>query len=132
MGNYEERTKKTKEFIVRMWMVDPSKMCRKHLLGEHVEISMFSGSIRKGVSIEGYVRNNLLEVSSLKTRHDEIAVEMKNRSYNHRSAFTYEEQKTCLDKVSDGCKIYRIDREKSLYDLLTRCEECKQKLGENK
>jgi hypothetical protein len=30
---------------MRMWMVPPKVMCRKHLLGEHVEIHMLAGSL---------------------------------------------------------------------------------------
>ena len=109
-------------------MVDPSKMCRKHLLGEHVEISMFSGSIRKGVSIEGYIRNNLLEVFSLKKRHDEISEEMVRRGYKHKTDFTEKEQSDCLNLISETYKNYKIDKEKSLSDLLTRCPECCERI----
>ena len=45
---------------MRMWMVDPKIMCRKHLLGEHVEHHMFVGTINKRISIVGYLRDNLL------------------------------------------------------------------------
>lgn len=44
---------------MRMWMVPPRHMCRKHLLGEHVELHMFVGSIKNGVRVEGYLANNL-------------------------------------------------------------------------
>lgn len=30
---------------MRMWMVDPKIMCRKHLLGEHLELHMLAGCI---------------------------------------------------------------------------------------
>ena len=40
---------------MRMWMVDPKKMCRKHLLGEHVEIHMMVGTLLKGRSIDGFL-----------------------------------------------------------------------------
>ena len=48
-----------------MWMVEPKKMCRKHLMGEHVEIHMLIGSMRKGKSIKGFIDNGLLEISQL-------------------------------------------------------------------
>ena len=38
---------------MRMWMLPPECMCRKHLLGEHVELHMLLGSMRRGKSIEG-------------------------------------------------------------------------------
>ena len=36
---------------MRMWLVPPSHMCRKHLLGEHVELHMLLGTLKKGKSI---------------------------------------------------------------------------------
>ena len=36
---------------MRMWNVDPKLMCNKHLLGEHVEMHMFFGTIQKGISM---------------------------------------------------------------------------------
>ena len=32
---------------MRMWMIDPTMLCTKHLLGEHVELHMFVGTINK-------------------------------------------------------------------------------------
>jgi hypothetical protein len=37
-----------------MWMVDPRQMCRQHLLGEHNELHMFAGTMRKGIGLAGY------------------------------------------------------------------------------
>lgn len=70
---------------MRMWMVDPKILCNKHLLGEHVELHMFIGSINKGRDIEGYVKNNLIEPSKLYQRHQELVNEMKRRGMNHKS-----------------------------------------------
>ncbi len=36
-------------------MVDPTIMCRNHLLGEHVEIHMFVGTIDQGQSVRGFL-----------------------------------------------------------------------------
>ena len=36
---------------MRMWMIDPKLLCRKHLLGEHLEIHMFVGTINKGINV---------------------------------------------------------------------------------
>ena len=54
---------------MRMWMVAPGKMCRKHLLGEHVEIHMLAGSLLKGRSIGGFLADGLLEPQSMRARH---------------------------------------------------------------
>lgn len=47
---------------MRMWMIDPKKMCNKHLFGEHVELHMFVGIINKNKSLAGYLKNKLIEV----------------------------------------------------------------------
>ena len=54
------REKTNKERSMRMWMVPPSKMCRKHLLGEHVELHMIAACLRLGKSIRGYVETGLI------------------------------------------------------------------------
>lgn len=100
---------------MRMWMIPPSQMCRKHLLGEHVETHMFVGSIDKGISMGGYVKNNLVETHNLKARHDELVKEMQRRGYNHKSPMTYK------DKMALG----KVDVIYNLKDLHNRCAECK-------
>lgn len=101
-------------------MVDPRRMCRQHLLGEHVECHMFAGSMRKGLRLDGYVRNNLFEPSSLKARHDALVREMEQRGYRHRSPFPSVPVKpyACLMEA-------RVDRESSADDLFSRCRECR-------
>lgn len=67
---------------MRMWMVNPEMLCRKHLLGEHLECHMFVGTILAGKSLKGYVDNGLVEVDSLVQRHNDLAVEMSKRGTN--------------------------------------------------
>lgn len=105
---------------MRMWMVDPKIMCRKHLLGEHVEHHMFVGTINKGVSVDGYLRDNLLEPLSLLTRHVELVREMESRGYNHKSELLSVD----LSRMSFEQFHTKIDREKSLAELIRRCPEC--------
>jgi len=108
---------------MRMWMVPVNKMCNKHLLGEHVEIHMFVGSIKKNISIEGYIKNDLLEPKSIYTRHNAIAKEMEKRGFHHKSP---------LPKVSLHAKTikphinYKINIKKSYSDLLMRCANCRK------
>ena len=40
---------------MRMWMLPPKGLCRKHLLGEHVELHMLLGSMRRGKNIDGFL-----------------------------------------------------------------------------
>jgi hypothetical protein len=51
--------------MVRMWGIDERFMCRQQLLGEHVEMHMIAGSIKRGKSIEGYTLNGLIETSRI-------------------------------------------------------------------
>lgn len=46
---------------MRMWMVPPIVMCQQHLLGEHVEMHMLIGAMKKGTSMAGYCQNGLME-----------------------------------------------------------------------
>ena len=111
---------------MRMWMVNPSILCRKHLLGEHLECHMFLSHMTSLKSINGYVYNNLLEIESLLIRHDALSVEMLRRGYKHASPLridTYEE----FLKFYPKSVFVKINIEKSLNDLLCRCIECKKR-----
>lgn len=103
-----------------MWMVNPRILCRKHLLGEHVELHMFVGTLNKGLSIEGYLKNNLLEIKSLFKRHQVLAKEMLKRGYNHKSPLV---EKTWSQYPKNYLDIV-VDREKALKNLLNRCSFC--------
>lgn len=98
---------------MRMWMVEPKAMCRKHLLGEHVEIHMLAGALRRGRSIAGFVAENLLEPRSARARHAALAAEMIRRGYRHSSP---------LPSVPTAAG--RVDRAAARRDLATRCQTC--------
>jgi len=70
---------------MRQWLVNPQLLCHKHLLGEHVEHHMFIGTIKKGVSVDGYMQNGLLDPAKLYTRHAELVAEIERRGYSHYS-----------------------------------------------
>lgn len=99
-------------------MVDPRIMCRKHLLGEHVEHHMFVASINRGLSLTGYLDGNLLEPESLGSRHAALVEEMLARGYAHSSP---------LPEVRRALPSRRINREAALADLLARCPECRSR-----
>ncbi|MEM4605902.1 MAG: pyrimidine dimer DNA glycosylase/endonuclease V [Candidatus Pacearchaeota archaeon] len=108
-----------------MWMVNPSILCKKHLLGEHLETHMFLGSLKKKIKMNGYIENNLLEPKKLKERHDELAIEMKKRGYNHTSDLKFEEK--ILEYLDEKVKNYIIDKKASLEEILRRCNECRKR-----
>lgn len=112
---------------MRMWMVPPSAMCRKHLLGEHVETHMLFGTLRRGKSIAGFLAKGLLEPVSLKERHDALAREMEARGFVHRSPIEVALFRAVLLRLDYAARSARVDVAKSLDDLFGRCEECKNK-----
>lgn len=102
---------------MRMWGVNPALLCDRHLLGEHVEMHMFAGTIKKGISTRGYEETGLVDLSKIRTRHDRIAKEMKRRGMNHKSP---------IDRVSDGLKGGSIDIKANLRELKRRCSTCRR------
>lgn len=107
---------------MRQWMVDPKKMCRKHLLGEHVEHHMFIGTLMKKINIKGYIENDLLEPLSLQQRHDQIVEEMLSRGYKHNSPLNF--NKSLLDYLPDDYIKHQINKQNSEQLLFMRCEKC--------
>ena len=99
-------------------MVNPSLLCSRHLGGEHVECHMFVGTINKNMCIEGYLKKGLVEVHSIKSRHDELAIEMTRRGYNHKSPLPE------FKSWTEG----NIDIEGNLKELTSRCPECKKRI----
>jgi hypothetical protein len=105
-------------------MVDPKIMCRKHLLGEHVELHMIVGSINKGNKVDGYIKNNLIEPGSLQARHLQLLNEMAKRGYNHNSPLPLIYPFSNRIKLTNEQYNYKIDRKASKQELLNRCSAC--------
>jgi len=106
---------------MRMWMVEPKWMCRKHLLGEHVEHHMFVGTINKKKQLNGYVEHNCVEPSKLRFRHDELVLEMDRRGYKHNSKLP----EFSLGYLPKDVIKARVNVKKSLHNLMRRCHECR-------
>ncbi len=100
---------------MRMWTVPPRTMCRKHLLGEHVEIHMAAASLKLGKSVDGFITRGLLELRSLRTRHDQLVAEMVRRGYRHASPLGRVPLRT------EG----KVDRRRTALDLAVGCPECR-------
>lgn len=104
---------------MRQWLVNPQFLCRKHLLGEHVELHMLIGSIKKERSIQGFIDLNLIDLKTIYSRHEELVDEMIYRGYNHKSPLE-------IIKLPD-IQCY-VDIEKNIQELKNRCEECKKRI----
>lgn len=107
---------------MRMWIINPKWLCRKHLLGEHYELHKLVGSINKGKSIDGYIEKGLVDTSQIKERHDILVDEMERRGYKHKSPMEYD------DKISRG----HVDRKASLKELFVRCKDCYKRIIQKK
>jgi hypothetical protein len=103
-----------------MWGIDTKNLCRKHLLGEHVEMHMFAGTINKGISIVGYIEKGLVNPILIQQRHDEIAQEMLNRGYNHHSP---------LQEINKPLPTILLNIASNLANLKERCPECSKLLS---
>ena len=109
---------------MRMWMVDPKCMCDKHLLGEHVELHMFIGTIKKGVSLQGYVDNGLIETKKIYVRHNELVAEMERRGMKHKSPLP----NVNFEKLPKAHFDATVSVEESLAELQRRCPACHEKI----
>ncbi len=108
---------------MRQWLCDPEIMCDEHILGEHVEHHMFTGGIRKGTSMRGFLDNNYLEPRSLKSRHEELVSEMTRRNWNHKTPLVVEDG--LLEKLGSDID-WKMDKNEALRVLLSRCPKCRQ------
>lgn len=118
---------------MRMWMTDPRLMCTKHLLGEHLEIHMFLGSIKKNIKLDGYIKKGLVDVNMLIPRHDELVAEMTRRGYRHKSIITLYEREVSYKYAVKNNVESNIDIIANEIELGERCIKCRNmKLPDNK
>jgi hypothetical protein len=99
---------------MRMWMVDPRKMCDQHLLGEHVELHMLVGTLVRKKSVAGFVENKLIEVHNVRRRHAELVKEMTRRGMKHRSPLP----------AFRAVRLGSVDPRLNLRELARRCRAC--------
>lgn len=102
--------------MTRMWMVNPKKLCRNHLLGEHKELHQLIGSLNKGKRVKGHIEKGQVEIHNIKKRHDQLVKEMLNRGYKHLSP---------LQKFKDY-KAGKINISENEKELVKRCKECRK------
>jgi hypothetical protein len=102
--------------MTRMWMVNPRKLCRNHLLGEHKELHQIIGSLRKGKSIKGHLEHGQVEVHNIKKRHEQLVKEMLRRGYKHLSP---------LPRFKDY-KAGKINISENERELVRRCKNCRR------
>ena len=103
---------------MRMWGIPPERLCRQHLLGEHVEMHAFVGLIRRGSSLEGYTSSGLVDVRLIRERHELLVDEMLSRRYHHRSPLPDFDLAAYLEHPG------YVDVDANLEELERRCPRC--------
>jgi hypothetical protein len=112
---------------MRIWDIEPSKLCRNHLLGEHRELHAIWAILTKNK--RGYSRHPETlrwkgKLRALYLRHQLLVREFKRRSYSHKSNLqkrlatgrarqnqfvdSYQEQLNIIKRKKCGCKIYKL------------------------
>jgi hypothetical protein len=76
--------------LLRIWDVEPSRLCRQHLLGEHRELHGLWNILTRHGGTGGYsahpeTRRWVGKLAALHARHLALAEEMARRGYDHRS-----------------------------------------------
>jgi hypothetical protein len=73
---------------LRIWDVDPSLLCRKHLLGEHRELHGLWNILlhnKRGYSQHPETKRWVGKQAALFNRHEALVAEMIRRGYAHSS-----------------------------------------------
>ena len=110
---------------MRMWMLEPKLLCRKHLLGCHSEIHKHKHNFEKKHSVSGRVYPIvLIEPDNMKSYHDDLVVEMLARGYNHNSEYIQPD----ISYLPFGQQHARADIKHNIKDLCDRCEECRSRI----
>ena len=112
---------------MRMWMITPKCMCRKHLLGEHGEIHKHRHNFEKKHSINGRIFPIVqIEPRSMKHRHDVLAKEMLARGYNHKSPY----EQPDISYLPHNIQYAFVNGCQSIEELRRRCPDCRNKIRE--
>lgn len=113
---------------MRMWMINPEMLCKNHLLGEHGEIHKHKHIFEKGYKIDGRLTPFVaIEPSQMGNRHNELALEISKRGYNHKSPYIQPD----LSKYEDSKVNAKVDLDLSVKELIKRCPECAIRINNN-
>lgn len=109
--------------MTRLWNIDPAKLCRQHLLGEHKEMHQEAGTLHNHphgeAIVRGHAEKGQVDTALIQKRHDELATELERRGMNHNSPLDFD----------DPLKIGYVDVEANKRDLANRCDECRERLN---
>jgi hypothetical protein len=88
---------------MRIWDIEPERLCRQHLLGEHRELHALWVILTEGK--KGFARHPETarwrgKLKALYKRHQALAAEMERRGYRHHTPLP-REQATGLAKQKE-------------------------------
>ena len=110
---------------MRMWMIDPTWLCRAHLLGEHAELHKHRHNFVRGDRMDKRIAPPAqIEPAAMGNRHDALAAEMVRRGYRHQSPYQQPDLSHYPPEVHEA----RVDTAFSLQDLCSRCPACRQNI----
>jgi hypothetical protein len=110
---------------MRMWGINPELLCNKHLIGEHGEIHKHRHNFVKKHKITNRITPIVqIEPQNMETRHNQLAIEMLRRGFNHNSPYELPD----LSHLNDKERYAKIDINISIRDLKNRCPQCNEKL----
>lgn len=105
---------------MRIWDVDPSILCRAHLLGEHRELHALWTILskdKKGYRNHPETKRWEGKLKALYMRHEQLVLEMEKRGYNHGSPL---DEKEATGELEQRDFVNTIDEQ---YELL-RLKDC--------
>lgn len=73
---------------MRIWDIEPTRLCRQHLLGEHRELHAVWAIItegKRGYANHPETRRWRGRLRALYLRHEALVAEMERRGYHHRT-----------------------------------------------
>lgn len=115
---------------MRMWLVNPIFMCNKHLCGEYHELFMIVGTLKRKKNIDGFIKNNCIEVKSLKKRYKELKQEMLKRGFKPKAKLII--NSAMFAYLKPAIRNYKIDKMQALSELIRRCPKCTELYFEKK
>lgn len=116
---------------MKMWMISARLLCMRHLSGEHNEIHKHRHNFEKRHSIAGRIAINACEPMSMKSRHDELAAELRRRAVEAGRKPPHSPYEIPdLSYLPEAHRTFRVNREASLRLLVSRCPECARRVAE--
>lgn len=122
---------------MRIWNIPPHLLCRKHLMGEHLELHMIISSLDNHKSLNGFFLNGLIQLDIIYNRHEELTIEIQGRGYKHNSIMDHSKASMIINSylVSLSANKFKLAREakvnglQNIFILFHRCKDCRDRIN---